>query len=416
MDSPGSLSPITPGTRLTHSRSILRGPRALPGRPRAISSPAEEGDDRTVQNISEQLDEKLRDVGMVSIQERGNKEGGLGLNGAGWEAAGRRGSTGSVDPGYSKRETLNPLPPGWEQKVTPAGNTYWVDHLHRTTTWNDPRATPTAPVLELPAWEPLQLPVKRPSGGRFAHLVRPGQCILAIRSQYLLKDSFIEIMTRLKIEDLRKRVVVVEARQLKQKDTGLFFAALARCSFDPSFSLFEPIGPKKNQLMINPASSVNPEHLNNFHFLGRVIGIMIVHGFRSIVRFSPVFLKLLLAMKLIVEDLEEIDATLHKRLVFISTTHMALCEPEEDFVDSYTLLGKTHTTELKPGGSSIPLTETNKTEYIRLICEQRIRGRIREQVEAIRKGVTELVPVGELDVLSVQELSDLLHGELPPED
>jgi len=35
----------------------------------------------------------------------------------------------------------NGLPPGWEQRITPEGRVYFVDHENRTTTWNDPRTT-----------------------------------------------------------------------------------------------------------------------------------------------------------------------------------------------------------------------------------------------------------------------------------
>lgn len=34
-----------------------------------------------------------------------------------------------------------PLPAGWEQRTTPQGRTYFVDHNTRTTTWVDPRRT-----------------------------------------------------------------------------------------------------------------------------------------------------------------------------------------------------------------------------------------------------------------------------------
>ncbi len=32
-----------------------------------------------------------------------------------------------------------PLPVGWEQSVTPKGQTYFIDHVNKTTTFFDPR-------------------------------------------------------------------------------------------------------------------------------------------------------------------------------------------------------------------------------------------------------------------------------------
>jgi E3 ubiquitin-protein ligase NEDD4 len=34
---------------------------------------------------------------------------------------------------------LGPLPAGWEQRFTPEGRAYYVDHSTRSTTWLDPR-------------------------------------------------------------------------------------------------------------------------------------------------------------------------------------------------------------------------------------------------------------------------------------
>ncbi|KAL1492707.1 hypothetical protein ABEB36_010923 [Hypothenemus hampei] len=41
----------------------------------------------------------------------------------------------------SKSEDTTPLPPGWEQARTPEGQIYYLDHITRTTTWEDPRKT-----------------------------------------------------------------------------------------------------------------------------------------------------------------------------------------------------------------------------------------------------------------------------------
>lgn len=44
----------------------------------------------------------------------------------------------SYDVG-SKNEDNTPLPPGWEQARTPEGQVYYLNHITRTTTWEDPR-------------------------------------------------------------------------------------------------------------------------------------------------------------------------------------------------------------------------------------------------------------------------------------
>jgi len=42
---------------------------------------------------------------------------------------------------------VEPLPSGWEQRTTPDGKIYYVDHATRTTSWNDPRKMQPSPTV-----------------------------------------------------------------------------------------------------------------------------------------------------------------------------------------------------------------------------------------------------------------------------
>lgn len=43
--------------------------------------------------------------------------------------------------GATTVDDLGPLPPGWEQARTPQGQVYYLNHITRSTTWEDPRKT-----------------------------------------------------------------------------------------------------------------------------------------------------------------------------------------------------------------------------------------------------------------------------------
>lgn len=45
-------------------------------------------------------------------------------------------------------DELGPLPPGWEQARTPEGQVYYLNHITKTTTWEDPRKTLAAQVTQ----------------------------------------------------------------------------------------------------------------------------------------------------------------------------------------------------------------------------------------------------------------------------
>ncbi|GKZ55627.1 hypothetical protein AnigIFM49718_000706 [Aspergillus niger] len=48
-------------------------------------------------------------------------------------------NSGSVDPAQSRSVQDVGIPPGWEQRLSPGGRLYYVNHIAQTTTWTDPR-------------------------------------------------------------------------------------------------------------------------------------------------------------------------------------------------------------------------------------------------------------------------------------
>merc|ERR1719259_1573844 len=52
-----------------------------------------------------------------------------------------------------------PLPDGWEQALTPAGDTYFINHKDKTTSWVDPRIPPHLHPSPLPKGQQLSLQV-----------------------------------------------------------------------------------------------------------------------------------------------------------------------------------------------------------------------------------------------------------------
>ncbi len=55
------------------------------------------------------------------------------------------------------------------------------------------------------------------------------------------------------------------------------------------------------------------------------------------------------------------------------------------FSDEHEAFGVIETVELKPGGLEIPVTQENKTEYVRLIVRHRLLQGIADQVWVCKK-------------------------------
>jgi hypothetical protein len=72
--------------------------------------------------------------------------------------------------------------------------------------------------------------------------------------------------------------------------------------------------------------------------------------------------------------------------------------------------GETVTTDLKPGGADIAITEENKKEYVDLMVEYCISKRVKDQFDAFMSGFNELIPQDLITVFDERELELLIGG------
>lgn len=96
-----------------------------------------------------------------------------------------------------------------------------------------------------------------------------------------------------------------------------FFFLLSHEMFNPFYCLFEYSAHDNYTLQINPASGVNPEHLNYFKFIGRCLGLGIFHRRFLDAYFIVSFYKMILKKKVTLADLESVDAELHRGLTWM---------------------------------------------------------------------------------------------------
>lgn len=87
--------------------------------------------------------------------------------------------------------------------------------------------------------------------------------------------------------------------------------------FNPFYCLFEYSAHDNYTLQINPASGVNPEHLNYFKFIGRCVGLSIFHRRFLDAYFIVSFYKMILKKKITLSDLESVDVELHRGMTWM---------------------------------------------------------------------------------------------------
>ncbi|CAH2285521.1 NEDD4-like E3 ubiquitin- ligase WWP1 isoform X1 [Pelobates cultripes] len=224
------------------------------------------------------------------------------------------------DPRTQGLQNEDPLPEGWEIRYTREGVKYFVDHNTKTTTFSDPR-TGKSSVTKGP-----QIAYERSFRWKLAHFrylcqsnALPSHVKITVSRQTLFEDSFQQIMA-LKPYDLRRRLYV-----MFRGEEGLDYGGLAREWFfllshevlNPMYCLFEYAGKSNYCLQINPASTINPDHLSYFCFIGRFIAMALFHGKFIDTGFSLPFYKRMLSKKLTIKDLESIDPEFYNSLIWI---------------------------------------------------------------------------------------------------
>jgi E3 ubiquitin-protein ligase NEDD4 len=83
---------------------------------------------------------------------------------------------------------------------------------------------------------------------------------------------------------------------------------------------------------------------------------------------------------------------------------------EETFFVTEDRFGEHGVVDLRPGGSSQDVTESNKDAYVDLVVAHRIAGRITEQFRAFVEGLGNVLPLDLLRVFDEHGLELLIGG------
>lgn len=306
---------------------------------------------------------------------------------------------------------LGPLPSGWEMRLTNTARVYFVDHNTKTTTWDDPRL-PSSLDQNVPQY-------KRDFRRKLIYFrsqpamrILSGQCHIKVRRSHIFEDSFAEI-SRQSATDLKKRLMIKFDGEDGLDYGGLsreFFFLLSHEMFNPFYCLFEYSAHDNYTLQINPHSGINPEHLNYFKFIGRVVGLAIFHRRFLDAFFIGALYKMILGKGVVLADMEGVDADFHRSLQWMLDNDISGGILEQTFSTEDERFGVITVEDLIPGGRDIEVTNENKKEYVDLMVKWRIEKRIAEQFQAFKEGFHELIPPDLINVFDERELELLIGG------
>lgn len=153
---------------------------------------------------------------------------------------------------------------------------------------------------------------------------------------------------------------------------------------------------------------MNPNHLDYFKFIGRIVGLAIFNEKLLDVFFIHPLYKMILGRRITLKDVEVVDPDYHRSLQWILDNDpepLALTfeVDEEEF-------GVVRNVELKENGASIDVTEENKREYVDLVIQHKFINRVSAQMNAFLEGLTAVIDKKWLQPFSARELEVLISG------
>ncbi|RXN09756.1 E3 ubiquitin- ligase HACE1 isoform X2 [Labeo rohita] len=188
-----------------------------------------------------------------------------------------------------------------------------------------------------------------------------------------------------------------------------WFDILSNEIINPDYALFTQSA-DGTTFQPNSNSSVNPDHLNYFRFAGQILGLALYHRQLVNIYFTRSFYKHILGIPVSYQDVSSIDPEYAKNLQWILDNDISDLGLELTFSVETDVFGTMEEVPLKPGGTTIQVTQDNKAEYVQLVTELRMTRAIQPQINAFLQGFHTFIPPSLIQLFDEYELELLLSG------
>lgn len=247
---------------------------------------------------------------------------------------------------------------------------------------------------------------------RMDHGIRREETAVHVRRSNIFEDSFRELFRR-PPEEWKNRFYIVFEDEEGQDAGGLlreWYVIISRDIFNPMYALFTVSPGDRVTYMINSASHYNSNHLCYYKFVGRVIAKAIYDNKLLECYFTRSFYKHILGIPVKYTDMESEDYSFYRGLVYLMENNINNLGLDLTFSTEISEFGVTETRDLIPNGRHIPVTEENKMEYVRLVCQMKMTGAIKQQLNSFLEGFYDIIPMRLISIFNEQELELLISG------
>jgi hypothetical protein len=240
---------------------------------------------------------------------------------------------------------------------------------------------------------------------------------IKLRRTNLLEDALSQLSTPQNRANLRKKLKITFAGEPGVDEGGVkkeFFGLLAEQLFDPNFGMF--VVKNDRFIWFNHASF---ECNLNFELIGTLLGLALYNEVILNLKFPVAVYKKLIAAgtkpplfsdHLDLDDLQEFDPDVHRTLHNLQTKDWTERDTGLTFSVSHEIFGEVKEYELVPQGSTVPVTEANKADFVAKYLDWYFNLSIKNQFTSFATGFFRVILKDSFTLFNAEDLLLALCG------
>ena len=228
----------------------------------------------------------------------------------------------------------------------------------------------------------------------------------------LFSDSFAALSFR-EGKDLRGKLFVsfegeeaIDAGGVKRE----WLTLLSKEMFNPNYMLFALAKNGTTYSINSDSGKYNPDHLNQFEFIGKIMAKAIFDGMMIDCYFTRIIYKLIIGTPISYHDMEDYDPVYFNSIKWLLENDFSNSETYLTYSYNHDNLGEIQTVDLIENGRNIDVTEANKFDYIQRLCSSKLYDTIKPQIDALLKGFYEVIPQKLISIFNHRELELVISG------
>ncbi|KAI8881103.1 HECT-domain-containing protein [Backusella circina FSU 941] len=236
--------------------------------------------------------------------------------------------------------------------------------------------------------------------------------VLEIRRDHIISDTLSQLEEK-SIHDLKKQLRVQFLGEEGVDEGGVqkeFFQLIVRELFDSKYGMFS-FNEESRLCWFNPNPMADISNIREYKLVGLLLGLAVYNSVILDLHFPLALYKKMMNVDIDITDLKQLDPSLGKGLERLLHFDGDIESEYDRFfqvdVESY---GHVFTCDLKPMGSTVQLTNSNRHEFVQLYSEFVLGESVKKQFEGFREGFQLVCQDSAIKIFRPEEVEQLICG------